>query len=308
YSVAKEAEAAGANITSLQETLNAAGSLLSKAELSNVQNDLVLANKYAQQAQDLLTDFVLNSNSLRDAASHQQQTTFLFNIVWLISGAFAIIGGSIAVWIYLTKKVSNKRANLERFKALFFVVPLILILLVASPAMQHFLAYPPNDRFTEFWLLGSDQKAENYPYDIVNDTDYRVFLGLSNHLGSASYYLVQVKLLNQSIDGPDTFKRTPSNLTALYNFNVFVADDQNVQLPLTFSFDYNFLDSDLYFNSLILCDDDVDLGGYVSTPDSISWDYYACLVFELWLYNNSINKFQYHERYLSLQLNMTRPV
>ncbi|MCL2432436.1 DUF1616 domain-containing protein [Candidatus Bathycorpusculum sp.] len=309
YTVAKEAEATGANITSLQEILNAAGSLLSKAELSNAQNDFASANDYAEQAQNLLTDFVPKANSLRDSASYQQQSRFMSNIIGLIVGASVIIGASITLWIYLSRQDPAKRASFERFKALFFVVPLILMLLVASPIMQRFLVYPQNDRFTEFWLLGTDQKAENYPYDIAKNTDYRIFLGLSNHLGSISYYRVQVKLFNQSLDdGPDTFKRTHSNLPTLYNFNVFVAADQNVHLPIIFSFDYDLLDPELNFNSLTLCDDDVDIGDYISLPDSISWDYYACLVFELWLYNGSTGNFQYHERYLSLRLNMTSPI
>jgi hypothetical protein len=104
YEAAKGAEAAGANITSLQDTLNTAGALLSKAELANSQNDFASANSYAQQAQSVLANFVSEANSLKDTASQQAQMSFLINVVGSIAGTFAVIGGSIAVWIYLKKK------------------------------------------------------------------------------------------------------------------------------------------------------------------------------------------------------------
>ena len=77
YEAAKGAEAAGANITSLQDTLNTAGALLSKAELANSQNDFASANSYAQQAQSTLANFVSEANSLKDTASQQTQMSFL---------------------------------------------------------------------------------------------------------------------------------------------------------------------------------------------------------------------------------------
>jgi hypothetical protein len=103
YEAAKEAEAAGANITALQDTLNTAGLLLSKAELAISQSDFASANSYAQQAQSTLSNFVSEANSLKDTASQQVQMSFLINVVGSIAGTFAVIGGSIALWIFLKK-------------------------------------------------------------------------------------------------------------------------------------------------------------------------------------------------------------
>jgi hypothetical protein len=104
YEAAKQAEAAGANITSLQETLNTAGTQLSQAEYAISQGDSASANSYAQQAQNILNGFVEQANVLRDTASRQTQTSFLINVVGSIAGTFAVIGGSIAVWIILKRK------------------------------------------------------------------------------------------------------------------------------------------------------------------------------------------------------------
>jgi hypothetical protein len=104
YEAAKEAEAAGANITVLQDTLNTAGAQLSLAETSNAQGDYGSANNYAQQAQNTLSNFVSQANSLKTTASQQQQTSFLLNVVGSIAGTFAVIVGSMVVWRNLKKK------------------------------------------------------------------------------------------------------------------------------------------------------------------------------------------------------------
>jgi hypothetical protein len=104
YEAAKQAEAAGANITSLQETLNIAGAQLSKAQYAQSQGDSGSANNYAQQAQNTLSGFEAQANALRDTASRQTQTSFLINVVGSIAGTFAVIGGSIAVWFILKRK------------------------------------------------------------------------------------------------------------------------------------------------------------------------------------------------------------
>ena len=199
--------------------------------------------------------------------------------------------------------------DLERFKVLFLVVTAISALLVASPALQHFLVYPQTEYFTELWLLGPAQKAENYPYNITQNGNYQVYLGISNHLGSCGYYLVQVKFRNQTMIGPDSFNRTHSNLPTLYSFNVFVADKQTVQMPIDFFFDYNKVDSQndsqVNFNRLTLNNAQVNLNGYSTSWNSTNNDYYGKLVFELWLYNSTLGSFQYNERFVDLRFNMT---
>ncbi|MDR0374019.1 MAG: DUF1616 domain-containing protein [Nitrososphaerota archaeon] len=303
YSVAKEAEAAGANITSLQETLNTAGLLLSRAELSNAQSNTVLANDYAQQVQNVLADFIPHANSLRDTASQMQQTNFLLNL-GSIAGAFGVVGASLVVWFYLKTKAPKLKIDLSRFKVIFFVIVAILTLFVASPAVQRVLVFPQTESFTEFCLLGSNQKVENYPHTVTNNGDYRIFLGISNNLGSCGYYLVQTKFRNQSLEGPDVFGQTPSTLPVLYAMNVFVADKQTVMLPIDFSFDYTIDDSTINFNYLSLNNVNIALDGHSTTWNQTTQDFYGKLVFELYLYNSALGLFEYHGRYVDLGLDL----
>jgi uncharacterized membrane protein len=199
--------------------------------------------------------------------------------------------------------------NLENHKILYITITVILALLVASPALQHFLVYPQTEFFTEMWLLGPNLKAENYPYNITNNLDNQVYLGLGNHLGSAAYYRVDVKLRNQNMLGPDSFQRTPSNLPTLYSFNIVVADQQTVQVPVDFSFTYSQTnDLQINFNQLTVNNNPININGYSTTWNSTNNDYYEKLVFELYLYNSTTSSFQYNERFVDLRLNMTVPI
>jgi uncharacterized membrane protein len=195
--------------------------------------------------------------------------------------------------------------QLENHKILYITITVILALLVASPAMQHFLVYPQTEFFTEMWLLGPNQKAENYPYNIVQNQQNKIYLGLSDHLGSAAYYRVDVKLRNQNMTGPDSFQRTPSSLPTLYSFNIVVADEQTVQVPIDFSFTYHQSNDLINFNKLTINNNPININEYTTAWNNTNHDYYAKLIFELYLYNSTTSSFQYHERFVDLRLNMT---
>jgi hypothetical protein len=113
FEAAKQAEAAGANITALQDTLNIAGALLTKAQYVQSQGDAGSANNYAQQAQNQLNGFIEQANALRDTASQQTSTSFLVNVVASIAGTFAVIIGSAAFWIINKRKNSVKEEEQE---------------------------------------------------------------------------------------------------------------------------------------------------------------------------------------------------
>jgi hypothetical protein len=104
YNAAKEAEAAGANITALAGALNEAGILLSKAESAFSAGDFVGAQNYAVQSQGKLASFVSNANALLIAAGAQRNQDFLINVVGSTVGTVAVIAGSVGLWFFLKKK------------------------------------------------------------------------------------------------------------------------------------------------------------------------------------------------------------
>jgi len=201
--------------------------------------------------------------------------------------------------------------SLKEYGVLYWVVVGVLALLVASPFLSRVLIYPRTEFFTELWILDSNHRAENYPFNITRNQEYTFNLGIGNHLGYCAYYLVQVKFRNQSQEAPASFgpieNRAPSSLPPLFNIAVFVADEQVWETPITFSFDYVWDEefSQVEFSGLRLNDVWLNMSGYSASWDSEKKGFFGYLFFEVWLYNSSANAFQYHGRFVSLKLNMT---
>lgn len=113
YSAAKEAEAAGANITVLTGTLNEAGSLLSQAELAYATGDFNTALNLADQSKNRLSNFIGEANSLKETATQQRNQDFLINVVGSTVGAFVIIVTGFAVWFFLKRKYKPTEVHVD---------------------------------------------------------------------------------------------------------------------------------------------------------------------------------------------------
>jgi hypothetical protein len=201
---------------------------------------------------------------------------------------------------------------MQEYKILLLVVTTILSLLVASPALQRLLVYPRTEFFTEMWLLGPEHKAENFPFNMTSNSNYNIFLGIGNQLGSCAYYSIQVKFRNQTQPAADSFTHTASSLPPLYSIATFVADKETWELPIAFSFDYTYNEdpvnatlSKVNVNSIMFNGVTLDLEGFSATWDPERSGFFVYLFFEIWIYNDITSGFQYHERYTSLRFNMT---
>ena len=85
-----------------------------------------------------------------------------------------------------------------------------------------------------------------------------------------------------------------------------MADEGTWEEPLTFSFDYaNTTLSTVQMHSLRLNTVDLNMTGYSIAWDSRRREFSGNLFFELWIYNRTTSVFQYHQRFVSLMLNMT---
>jgi hypothetical protein len=49
----------------------------------------------------------------------------------------------------------------------------------------------------------------------------------------------------------------------------------------------------------------LNLNGYSATWDAENSRFFGNLIFELWVYNDAVGGFTYHERYNDLKFNMT---
>jgi hypothetical protein len=151
--------------------------------------------------------------------------------------------------------------------------------------------------------------AENFPFNISRNGIYNVFLGIRNELGSCAYYSIQVKFRNQTQSAADSFSRTPSSLPPLYSIAAFVADKEEWEIPISFSFDYvedsyNETLLQVRFTDMTLNDNVLNLNDYAAVWDTERRGFFGNLFFELWIYNSAIGALQYHERFTGLWLDM----
>jgi uncharacterized membrane protein len=203
--------------------------------------------------------------------------------------------------------VTRMPLRLQRYKVLFFVTVAIVALLVAMPALERVLVYPQTDFYTALWLLGPGHIGEDYPFNLTSGKDYSVFLGIENHLGECGYYVIEVKFRNETLSAPNTFNRTPSRLSSLYNMTIFVPDTQTWEQHLTFRLDYGYGAnlSTVEFRNINLNGVTLNLEGLASDWNATTSKFYGNLIFELWLYNSSTNLFEYNNRFVDLKFNMT---
>lgn len=180
------------------------------------------------------------------------------------------------------------------------------MLLVMVPTLVLFVPLPSSaESFSEFWLLGPGHRAENYPFNIrVNDT-YSVFVGVGNQLGYSAFYRVLVKFRNQTQPVPIASNSSPSPLPELYEFDFFVGRGKISEMLLNLRIS-NAAQSNGFMNLSSLLINDVPFRvNSISAWNETRKGFYYQLFLELWLYNNTSQSFTYHNRFVSLWLNMT---
>jgi uncharacterized membrane protein len=75
-------------------------------------------------------------------------------------------------------------------------VLLVLFILAAAGSIVYFTYLPvpkTGDKFTEFYILGFDGKAEDYPTDLTAGQPAQVIVGVVNHEYNMVNYTIQVK-------------------------------------------------------------------------------------------------------------------
>lgn len=195
--------------------------------------------------------------------------------------------------------------NLENYRTLFIVATLVVVLVVASPAFSAIVILEDgSEQFSELWLLDHNHMGEDYPFDIEVGKNYSAFLGVRNHMGSSEYYMVRVKLSNNSELLPDTNAGVPSSLSSVFEYRFFVSDGGVWESTVSFRFEDVNLVGDVLSVANIMID-----GTSFPVDASAVWDsenqgYFLVLFFELWQYNVESNSFGYDDRVVWLQLNM----
>jgi len=196
--------------------------------------------------------------------------------------------------------------KLEGYKLIFVAVGIIGILLIATPALIDVISVPERETFSELYLLGPSHMAANYPFNIAVNRSYSVYAGVGNQLGNSAYYVLYVKFGNATDKMPNATLGTPSPLQPLYEYRFSLQNGKNLETLLTFSVSNATISGN---NSQI---NTLQINGVAfnlekpSRWNSNSTTFEYQLFFELWVYNEKTRSVDFNNRYVDLQLNLTR--
>jgi len=196
--------------------------------------------------------------------------------------------------------------SVEEFRGLFVVGSFTLMLLATAPTFALFVRLPSGlESFSELWLLGPGHNAKDFPFNVKVNETYSVYVGVGNQLGYSAYYRVFVKFRNQTLPLPVNSNSTPNPLPALYEYSFFVRNSEIWETLLNFKVLEGASSKDsLTVKSLAINEIDFMVDS-TSVWNAERKGFYYQLFFELWLYNMTSHGFQYHNRFVSLWLNIT---
>ena len=97
---------------------------------------------------------------------------------------------------------------------------LIIALIIAVGATIYIVVFPqPGEKFTEFYILGPNGKAGNYPTNLTAGESGNIIIGIVNHEYANTTYQLLVK----------------NNQTILKNENVTLTNSEKIEIPFKFN-------------------------------------------------------------------------
>jgi hypothetical protein len=136
--------------------------------------------------------------------------------------------------------------------------------------------------------------------------NYSVYVDVANHLGSSGNYVLYLKLANSTDQLPNTTLGNPSPLTPLYEYRFTLDDEAIWQSSLNFAVSHaTITGTNAQINTIQIN------GKTLNIDKSTVWNsnnskFPYTLFFELWLFNEQTGTLNFNDRYVSLQLNLTK--
>ena len=183
-----------------------------------------------------------------------------------------------------------------------------VFLLVTSLTFAFFVPLQiGSEKFSEFWLLGSDQVAEDFPSNVQVGEEYKVIVGVSNHMGGSEHYMIKVMLRNITQILSDMKGSVQCSLPSLYEYSFFVSDDEILQFPVSFGFEDEVVEGDVLVLGDVVFDGVRFPVDFSIIRDVNSDEFVFQLFFELWRYDMVSETFRFDDLAVGIWLNMTVP-
>jgi uncharacterized membrane protein len=157
-------------------------------------------------------------------------------------------------------------------------------------------------QFSELFMLGPSHNIANYPTDLKADQGYSFYVGVTNHMGSSTNYVLYLKLLNASDLLPDHANKIPSPVQPFYENRFSLQNNQTYEKAMNFS-----------ISNVTIKDDNILLGKFNLNNQVFSLNYPSVstnsssyrLLFELWT-NNPSDGLLFDNRFTFLNFNVTK--
>ena len=282
YAAIVDAEASGGNVTSLVNRINEAIDLVENAEKiseDNPEQAAALAEKAINIANEVLDEV---GTVKEEGLALKRFHLFLgisSGVLFVLSGFLIYFYGPRVFWGLWVRIKGNWRVRKSSRRPrkgwlvdeeVFAVVLAILVVVGVFAVAQVFFAGRIVEPFSELGVLGPHMKIGDYPRELHVGEKFKLYVYVGNHMGRVMYYIVYIKLGNQSI---------PLNFTYPYPTPIIVG-----------------------YERIIMHNESWIFPIYLSiNKTGINYR----LVFELWIYNETTMSEQFHQRTCQLWLNVT---
>ncbi|MDI6723958.1 MAG: DUF1616 domain-containing protein [Methanobacterium sp.] len=110
-------------------------------------------------------------------------------------------------------------SNLKGFDRTLTII-LSIILIAAIVATIYIIVFPqPSEKFTEFYILGPDGKAGNYPDNLTAGQNGNLIIGIVNHESADATYILIVRF----------------NQAKIRNDTISLKNNEKKEIPFTFT-------------------------------------------------------------------------
>ena len=185
--------------------------------------------------------------------------------------------------------------SLDDWRLVFVCVCLVLVLAACAPVVMAFLRIR-EEKFFALAVLGEEGMAEHYypgddpDIDVGEEAHWTIYL--YNHMGEVQYVAVRVKLLNSTTLAPNSTSCIPSPAPVVYDVRRVIFDNETWLHLVTWSIKEVGLVGD-FLNIYLLSMN----GAYFETNVVARDGYNFRIVLELWVYDESLNDFQFGWNY-----------
>lgn len=194
---------------------------------------------------------------------------------------------------------------LKDIKIILISIGLIVIILFASLTLYNMIDIQQEKKYSELYILDTNQMAWDYPFNIVTNHDYYIYLNVENHMKSSVYYILYVNFYNVNYELSNSTIAIPTYDSFLYEYDFVIKDNERWQKLFTFSITNATITGNAsYINTIKINNVSFNISeSSLWNSNSNTYDYQ--LKFGLFFYNSTSNLISFTNQIVNLALNLT---